>query len=94
MIWQVAVGAVLFLVVALYVVKEIVTPYQELVDSLQKEKHELHKENRQLRDKILADSERPWLGSYPVDENAKGSVYYMDDAAMLRRQQEHDDTPA
>jgi hypothetical protein len=94
MIWEVAAGAVLFLVVALYVVREIVTPYQVLVDSLQKEKYELKQENSQLRDRILADSERPWLGSYTPDPEAKGTVYYMDDEAMLRRQREHDDPTA
>jgi hypothetical protein len=94
MIWAVGVGAVLCIGIVLFLVKDIVEPYQELVDVLQKEKYDLKQENKELRNRILADSERPWLGSYEVDPEAKGSVYYMDDAAMLKRQREHDDSSA
>jgi hypothetical protein len=92
MTWTI--GAVVFVLIVGYftVLTQIIKPYQALVDFLHEQVAEQTKEIKDLRTKILAESERPWLAHTPVENGQQASVYYMDDEAMLKREREHDDS--
>lgn len=82
------VAAALVLMVILFGVKQLVDSH---VATLRGQLKKLELERDDLNARLLAESERPWLAKYPVDEEGGGGqVYYMDDKAMLKQERERD----